>query len=162
MAVAPMKVFVLAERHRPTRNRRSMQVWIRVSNWGAGVSLDATVTDDGLPGGPLDYSWTQTGGPDTATITSPDSEDTAVSFPQIGNYTFTLSVDDGLLIGADSVTVMVGAPGGTGPYQQDGSGFVVLEAENFDTHVPQGNHVWESHTAITGFYRGCNGGDAGP
>ncbi|MGL5795721.1 MAG: PKD domain-containing protein, partial [Waterburya sp.] len=58
------------------------------------ILLDATVNDDGLPDPPsaLTYTWSQISGPDTATFSDPNAEDTTVNFPNsvVGEYVFSL------------------------------------------------------------------------
>ena len=73
-----------------------------------GVSLDAIVEDDGLPGAALTFSWEKTAGPeDGDVIASPMTEDTAISFTLPGVYTYQLTVNDGELDGSDSVVITV-------------------------------------------------------
>lgn len=74
----------------------------------ASVTLDATVTDDGLPaGGTLRTTWTATSGPGTVTFTPADTPDTTAAFSQPGTYQLQLTADDGDLTGTDQVTVTV-------------------------------------------------------
>jgi hypothetical protein len=80
------------------------------------TSVNATVTDDGLPiGASVSYLWEQLSGPSTATIATPTAEDTNITFPTptAGTYTFRLSASDTDQTGTDTVTVTVqsnGAP----------------------------------------------------
>ena len=57
----------------------------------AGAHLAGTVTDDGLPGGPVTSQWSQVSGPGTATFTTPTLPVTDVSFSGIGVYTLKLA-----------------------------------------------------------------------
>ena len=77
----------------------------------AGAHLVGTVTDDGLPGGPLAIQWSKVSGPGTATFTTPAQAATDVSFSGIGVYTLMLSASDGALTRTDSVVVTVDAGG---------------------------------------------------
>ncbi len=74
------------------------------------ASLDATVTDDGLPqGSTLSYSWTMDSGPGLVTFSNEYAEDTTASFSAIGSYTLRLSASDSSLTGSDTITVTVTA-----------------------------------------------------
>ena len=61
------------------------------------VSIDATVSDDGLPSATLTYLWQQLSGPATAVIATPAAEDTTITLPAAGIYEFSLTADDGEL-----------------------------------------------------------------
>ena len=75
----------------------------------ATVSVDATVTDDGLPpGSTLSKLWTQVSGP--AEVIGPDgltSEDISLVLPALGQYEFRLTASDTDLAGSDNVVVGV-------------------------------------------------------
>jgi hypothetical protein len=79
----------------------------------AGAHLVGTVTDDGLPGGPLAIQWIKLSGPGTVTFTAPTQAVTDVTFSLAGSYTLQLSASDGALTRTDSVVVMVDAFGTT-------------------------------------------------
>lgn len=71
------------------------------------VTLDGAGNDSGII---VSYLWTQTSGPSTATIVSPNTVDTEVSNLLEGTYVFELRVtDDGGLFDTDEVTVTVHA-----------------------------------------------------
>ena len=72
----------------------------------ASASLTATVTDDGLPGGQLTYSWSLVQG-SPVTFTAPLSSTTQVSFPAAGAYSLRLTVNDGQLTSSDDVVITV-------------------------------------------------------
>jgi len=58
----------------------------------ASVTLAPVITDDGW-NGPLTYAWSQTSGPGTATIATPNAPTTDVTLPEIpGVYVFQLVV----------------------------------------------------------------------
>ena len=66
--------------------------------WGYVGTLDATVTDDGLPAPPgvVTTLWEQTGGPlNGASFTAATAIDTTVTFSSTGIYTLRLTADDG-------------------------------------------------------------------
>jgi RHS repeat-associated protein len=72
------------------------------------VTLSGTAVDDGNPAGStLSTTWTQTGGPVAATLTSPTTLQTTATFSQIGDYTFQLTANDGALTASASVHVTV-------------------------------------------------------
>ncbi|HOQ04563.1 MAG TPA: DNRLRE domain-containing protein [Anaerohalosphaeraceae bacterium] len=73
----------------------------------AAAFLNATVTDDGLPG-PLTYLWEQLSGP-AVTISPNNVEDITVVFTEAGDYTFRLTASDGAESNSDSVRIFVGA-----------------------------------------------------
>jgi hypothetical protein len=74
------------------------------------VNLVGTAQDDGLPSaGEFTTTWTETAGPETSIIISPDQLSTTVSFVEPGDYEFTLTADDGLLQTTDTVRIVVGA-----------------------------------------------------
>ena len=71
--------------------------------------LDGTVVDDGLPDPPgaVTTTWSQTGGPSTATIADASAVDTTVSFPIPGQYALQLTAYDGQATVTDDVVVNV-------------------------------------------------------
>ncbi|MBN2266531.1 MAG: choice-of-anchor A family protein, partial [Candidatus Aminicenantes bacterium] len=75
------------------------------------VTLEGTVTDDGLPaGGSTTVSWSMTSGPAAVEFATPDSVVTAARFVATGTYVLHLAASDGELTGEDSVTVTVRPP----------------------------------------------------
>jgi hypothetical protein len=74
------------------------------------VSLDGTVTDDGLPSGAsVSTVWTVQSGPDGAVFADPNAVDTTVTFVNEGTYELLLTADDTALQGSDTVQVIVEA-----------------------------------------------------
>lgn len=71
------------------------------------LALAATATDDGVPGGPLTYAWTQQSGPGTATFTAPNQLATNVTFSALGTYVLQFTADDGRDSASDTVTITV-------------------------------------------------------
>jgi len=75
---------------------------------GQQASLDATVTDDGLPAGAaVTVAWAKASGPGTVTFASPASVDTTAGFSAAGTYTLALTASDTQLSASDTVTVTV-------------------------------------------------------
>lgn len=73
----------------------------------SAISLDATVTDDGLPGGALTYSWSKLSGPGSVNFGNANLVDTTASFSTVGSYVLQLAASDGELGGNNSLTVTV-------------------------------------------------------
>ncbi len=73
------------------------------------TSLDATVTDDGLPNPPAAVTtlWTQEDGPGTATFGNAGAIDTTVTFSVTGTYVLRLTADDDEFSNYDEVTIEV-------------------------------------------------------
>ena len=74
------------------------------------ATLDATVTDDGLPNPPgmVTTTWSQVGGTGTAIFGDPNAIDTTVSFTEASTYVLRLTADDGgAFIRSDDVTITV-------------------------------------------------------
>jgi RHS repeat-associated protein len=74
---------------------------------GSVAQLNGTVTDDGLPGGVLNYYWTVVRGPDVVTFDDNQSLTPTVTFNTEGIYVFRLHADDGALINEADVTINI-------------------------------------------------------
>lgn len=101
--------FFVRDNEAPVVNAGSQQViWLTETDT---VQLVGTAEDDGRPEEPgtLTVSWAQTAGPDTAVINNPEQPSTTVTFTERGDYTFTLTADDGELQTSASVRVVVGS-----------------------------------------------------
>ncbi|HEX6811553.1 MAG TPA: hypothetical protein VF384_08015, partial [Planctomycetota bacterium] len=92
----------------------------------SSASLSGTVTDDGLPGGPLTMQWTKVSGPGTASFTTPNQAATNVSFSLAGSYTLQLSANDGALASTDTVVVTVTLPVNQAPVVDAGPDLTIL------------------------------------
>jgi len=80
----------------------------------SSVSLNGTVTDDGLPAdGTLTSTWSKVTGPGTVTFADPSSASTTATFSAEGIYELQLSGSDSALSAADTVTVTVNNASGT-------------------------------------------------
>jgi len=79
----------------------------------AGVTLNGTVTDDGLPNPPgaVTCTWSQFSGPADATFANASAVDTTATFPAAGTYVLRLTADDSVLWATDDVTITVAAAG---------------------------------------------------
>jgi hypothetical protein len=76
---------------------------------GVSITLDATVSDDGLPGGTLSYTWSKASGPGNVSFGSPGQVDTTATFSAAGSYVLRLDASDGMLSAGDNVSVSVSA-----------------------------------------------------
>ncbi len=75
------------------------------------TSLDATVTDDGLPDGAVTSSWARVSGPGAVSFGDTTAVDTTVSFTAAGTYVLRLTAGDGQLSASDDLTLTVTPPG---------------------------------------------------
>ena len=73
------------------------------------VSLDATVSDDGLPGGGVTTNWSVVSGPGSVVFGNEAAVDTTAMFSAAGDYVLELNADDGALNANDTVSVTVEA-----------------------------------------------------
>ncbi|HTH47914.1 MAG TPA: lamin tail domain-containing protein [Candidatus Limnocylindria bacterium] len=71
------------------------------------VSLAGSATDDGKPGGPLTYAWTQVDGPGPVSFATPTAATSQVRVPGQGFYTLRLTVNDGAATASDDVILTV-------------------------------------------------------
>lgn len=82
----------------------------RLETTGVQFTLDATVTDDGLPSGTVTLLWTQESGPGVATFVDDTVEDAQVTINLAGTYVLRLTADDTALTGFDEITIIVSDP----------------------------------------------------
>ena len=83
---------------------------VQVNSTTASVTLNGTVSDDGLPtGGALTSVWTKVSGPGTTTFTSLNTPITSVSFSVPGTYVLRLTASDSELTSSSDVTVVISA-----------------------------------------------------
>ena len=69
------------------------------------VSLNGSISDDGLPNGVLTADWSKVSGPGTATFSNNSSPTSQVTFSQAGTYILRLSASDGELQSFDEVKI---------------------------------------------------------
>jgi len=88
---------------------------------GQSVTLDGTVSDDGLPipPGSVSTRWTKLSGPGTVTFGNEFAVDTTATFSAAGTYVLQLSGYDGLLASFDTMTVTVYDPNANLPPSVD-------------------------------------------
>lgn len=121
----------------------------------AGASLDGTVSDDGLPSGPVAVTWSRVSGPGTVSFANAAAVDTTATFSAAGTYVLRLTASDGALSAADDMVVSVasqpvttgtiainaGGPAWTAP---DGTAYAA------DSHVSGGTVYTIAATEIAG------------
>ncbi len=75
----------------------------------SGVSLTASVTDDGLPNPPsvVTLAWSVVSGPGSVSFANASAAVTSATFTMSGNYILRLSADDGVLSAIDDIAVNV-------------------------------------------------------
>lgn len=75
----------------------------------SNVTLDGTVSDDGLPSPPASVAttWSVASGPGIVTFADPNAVDTSASFSTDGIYVLRLTGDDGELSVSDDVTLTI-------------------------------------------------------
>ena len=77
------------------------------------ATLDATITDDGVPvSGSLTVLWSHVSGPGSVIFSDAGLEDTTATFSIAGTYVLRLEADDSELIARDDITVTVAGSGG--------------------------------------------------
>lgn len=107
------------------------------------VTLAATATDDGLPGGPVAYQWRVVSGPGSVAFSNSSAATTTAQFSAPGGYVLAVVVGDGQLFTLDEVSVTVTS--GTEPgivsvlpsgATQGGGASITVTGQN--THFTQG------------------------
>ena len=120
----------------------------------SGVTLDGTVSDDGLPNPPatVTTTWSKTSGAGTVTFGSTSAVDTTAGFSAAGTYVLRLTADDNDLSAYDELTIAVNAaPASTDNFKESG-GTVVMEAENWDDNdTVSSPSAWVEATSRTGY-----------
>jgi hypothetical protein len=71
------------------------------------IFLDGSVSDDGLPDGTLTSTWSKSSGPGTVDFTDPSDPRTTATIAEAGNYTLTLTADDGEYQDTDQMNLVV-------------------------------------------------------
>src|SRR5258705_3994185 len=72
-----------------------------------GAQLDGSASDDGLPTGNLNTSWTKISGPGAITFLNPNVTITGALFSATGTYVLRLTAGDGALTASDDITITV-------------------------------------------------------
>jgi PKD repeat protein len=123
------------------------------------VTLTGTITDDGLPGGPISTQWSQVSGPGTASITQLTPNSVKVTFSVAGVYVIKLTASDGQLSGSATISITVTTAGGNqppsvsaGPNQtiQLPLNTVALRGDARDDGLPAGSTLSVTWSALSG------------
>jgi cell wall assembly regulator SMI1 len=124
------------------------------------VSLDGTVSDDGLPTPPnLTQMWSKLSGPGTVTFFPASAVDTTASFSASGTYVLRLTANDGALSASDDIQVQVNpASGGNQPPSVDAGsdqlvvlpGPAVLDGTVSDDGLPAPPSLSTQWTKVSG------------
>jgi hypothetical protein len=111
------------------------------------LSLNGTVSDDGLPNPPAQVTttWNKVSGPGTITFGSTTAVDTTAKFSQAGTYELQLTASDGSLTSSDKLVVTVSATSST-----PAPAAVVRSYQNGT--LPSGAYTGMVDTKITGTY----------
>ncbi|HEY0606206.1 MAG TPA: hypothetical protein VGD58_25010, partial [Herpetosiphonaceae bacterium] len=86
----------------------------KITDLAATVTLTSTVTDDGLPSGTLDLTWSLVAGPGSVTFADAHAGTTGATFSQPGVYTLRLTASDGEETASDEVLIVL-MPGNLAP-----------------------------------------------
>jgi len=128
---------------------------------GTSLILSGSATDDGLPNGTLNTSWSKLSGPGTVTFTNAASVNSAATFSASGSYTLQLSATDTALSASDTVVISV-SPGGTNPVNQapvvnagsNQAAFtgtsITLNGSATDDGLPSGSSLGSTWTQVSG------------
>jgi len=122
------------------------------------ATLNATVTDDGLPtGSTLTYAWTQDSGPGTTIFADATAVDTTATFSAAGDYVLRLTANDSDLSGTDTVNVTVTDVANVAPVVDAGpdqsialAGTATLNATVTDDGLPAGSALTYAWTQDSG------------
>jgi hypothetical protein len=119
------------------------------------VSLDGSVSDDGLPNPPglVTQTWTAQSGPGTVTFADANAVDTTATFSAVGVYVVRLTAYDDELTTYDEATITLKSVGGPGGMVQ-----VVSDTGFENDHIPTLGiyENWDGTTIDTWFNYGTN------
>ncbi len=120
----------------------------------SGVTLDGTVSDDGLPDPPASVTttWSKTSGSGTVSFGDSSAVDTTATFSVADTYVLRLTADDNDLTNYDEVTIVVNAEPAPDTAFQESGGTVVMECENYDDNdTSSDGSPWENDTSYGGY-----------
>jgi RHS repeat-associated protein len=123
----------------------------------AGIKLNGTVTDDGLPaGGLLTTTWSKVSGPGAVTFADAGAVSTSVTFADAGIYVLRLTANDSALTASDELTLTV-EPRNLAPVVNGGADQTVtlpatapLSGTVSDDGKPSGATVTSMWTKVSG------------
>src|SRR5262249_40171472 len=73
----------------------------------AGVSLSGTASDDGIPNGTVQTTWSTASGPGVVAFSNPTGLNTTATFSTPGTYVLRLTASDSILSSSSDVTIAV-------------------------------------------------------
>jgi RHS repeat-associated protein len=121
------------------------------------VTLNGTVTDDGLPAGStLAITWSKVSGPGAVTFGSPNSAVTTAQFSAIGSYVLRLSASDGAYLASHDVAIILTAQNfaptvNAGPDQTTVlSAGAQLNGTASDDGLPAGSNLTTTWSKVSG------------
>jgi RHS repeat-associated protein len=163
MSSATMTVTVLPQNQPPAVSAGANQTFVlqeSAPTGSFGTTLSGTATDDGLPqGSTLTVQWSQVGGPNLVSFTSPQSVSTFVNITTVGTYLFKLCGSDTqyvtcAFIEVDALPLPIMNAGG--PYNAvvntpiTVSGTATLSNGQPYTNIPANQVFWETMSAPSG------------
>ena len=92
-----------ADNQPPTASAGVDLIWPISKN----LTLRGIYSDDGLPTGAITTTWTQESGPGSAVFENEENPQTVVSFTETGAYILKFSVQDGVYVTTDEVSILV-------------------------------------------------------
>ena len=105
-----IRIRLIATRRTGTTNDAYFDALSLRAVTGAGVKLNGTVTDDGLPaGGSLTATWSKVSGPGDVVFANANAASTSATFSEAGVYVLRLTANDSELSSSDEVTITVEA-----------------------------------------------------
>ncbi len=128
------------------------------STWPAtNLTLSGSVTDDGLPAGTVETTWTQVSGPASAAFSDPSVSSPQVAFPAPGTYTLRLMASDSVLTNGDDVVVQILPPANLPPVVSIGSGQVLQLPETLELAANVSDDGWPAGGSVQWFWRKISG-----
>lgn len=121
------------------------------------VNLNATVTDDGLPGGAVSVTWSKVSGPGNVSFSAANANTTTATFTAAGTYVLRVTANDGAASSSDDVVVTV-IPANQAPVVNAGAdqaitlptNIVALVGAATDDGFPVGSTLATTWTKVSG------------
>ena len=105
-----IRIRLIATRRTGTTNDAYFDALSLRAVTGAGVKLNGSITDDGLPaGGSLTATWSKVSGPGDVVFANANAASTSATFSEAGVYVLRLTANDSELSSSDEVTITVEA-----------------------------------------------------
>ena len=105
-----IRIRLIATRRTGTTNDAYFDALSLRAVTGAGVKLNGSITDDGLPAaGSLTATWSKVSGPGDVVFANANAASTSATFSEAGVYVLRLTANDSELSSSDEVTITVEA-----------------------------------------------------